>query len=135
MQLIPRSFGKRDVKRNSRYVGGFLSPVRGFVFLSFDGKTRNLFKLFLKERVAMMERKMYSEELAGIKRLTLEMGQKTVEAVKLAAQALIANDQEAAARARSLEKEVDDIYRQIDDRCIVSIATQQPMAGDLRFLV
>ncbi|MHC1761966.1 MAG: hypothetical protein AB9917_21105 [Negativicutes bacterium] len=37
-QLIPRSFGKRDVKRNSRYVGGFLSPVRGFVFLSLDEK-------------------------------------------------------------------------------------------------
>jgi hypothetical protein len=38
---------------------------------------------------AVMERKMYSEELAGIKRLTLDMGHKTVEAVKFAAQALI----------------------------------------------
>jgi len=82
-----------------------------------------------------MERKMYSEELAGIKRLTLEMGQKTVDAVKFAAQALMTNNAETAAKARALEKEVDLIYRQIDDRCIVSIATQQPMAGDLRFLV
>ncbi len=82
-----------------------------------------------------MERKMYSEELAGIKRLTLDMGQKTVEAVKLAAQSLITNNQELATQARALEKEVDEMYRQIDDRCIVSIATQQPMAGDLRFLV
>ena len=82
-----------------------------------------------------MERKLYSEELAGIKRLTLEMGKKTVEAVKLAAQSLLTNDAEIAARARSLEKEVDEIYRRVDDRCIVSIATQQPMAGDLRFLV
>ena len=78
---------------------------------------------------------MYSEELAGIKCLTLEMGRKAVEAVKLAAQSLLANDTEIAAHARILEKEVDVIYRQIDDRCIVSIATQQPMAGDLRFLV
>jgi len=82
-----------------------------------------------------MERKVYSGELASIKQLTLEMGQKTVDAVKFASQSLISNDQEAATRARELEKEVDDIYRQIDDRCIVSIATQQPMAGDLRFLV
>ena len=52
---------------------------------------------------------MYSEELAGIKRLTLEMGQKTVEAVKLATQSLIANDQDTAARARALEKEVDEM--------------------------
>lgn len=82
-----------------------------------------------------MERKLYSEELAGIKQQTLEMGQKTVQSVNLAARALVANDLEAAALARSLEKEVDELYRQVDDRCIVSIATQQPMAGDLRFLV
>jgi len=82
-----------------------------------------------------MERKMYSEELAGIKKLTLEMGSKAVNAVKIAAQALLENNVEIAAKARSLEKEVDAIYRQIDDRCVVSIATQQPMAGDLRFLV
>ena len=82
-----------------------------------------------------MERKLYSNELAAIKQLTLEMGQKTVEAVRFAAQALINNDAEIAGKARSLEKEVDGMYRQIDDRCIVSIATQQPMAGDLRFLV
>jgi len=82
-----------------------------------------------------MERKLYSTELAGIKQLTLEMGQKTVDAVKFATQALISNDSDIAGKARSLEKEVDALYRQIDDRCIVSIATQQPMAGDLRFLV
>lgn len=82
-----------------------------------------------------MERKLYSNELAGIKQLTLEMGQKTVDAVRFATQALINNDADIAGKARSLEKEVDVLYRQIDDRCIVSIATQQPMAGDLRFLV
>ena len=82
-----------------------------------------------------MERKLYSNELAAIKQLTLEMGQKTVEAVRFAAQALINNDADIAGKARSLEKEVDVLYRQIDDRCIVSIATRQPMAGDLRFLV
>ena len=82
-----------------------------------------------------MERKLYSNELAAIKQLTLEMGQKTAEAVRFAAQALINNDADIAGKARSLEKEVDVLYRQIDDRCIVSIATQQPMAGDLRFLV
>ncbi len=82
-----------------------------------------------------MERKLYSEELANIKSLTLTMGQKTVDAVRFATQALVGNDPDMAAKARELEKEVDLLYRQIDDRCIVSIATQQPMAGDLRFLV
>ncbi len=82
-----------------------------------------------------MERKLYSEELANIKNLTLTMGQKTVDAVRFATQALVANDPDMATKARELEKEVDVLYRQVDDRCIVSIATQQPMAGDLRFLV
>ena len=82
-----------------------------------------------------MERKIYSEELSGIKQLTLDMGYKAAESVKLATQALLENNVEVAAKARGLEKEVDVIYRQIDDRCVVSIAKQQPMAGDLRFLV
>ena len=82
-----------------------------------------------------MERKLYSEELANIKNLTLTMGQKTVDAVRFATQALVANDPDMATKARELEKEVDVLYRQVDDRCIVSIATQQPIAGDLRFLV
>ena len=82
-----------------------------------------------------MERKLYSEDLANIKNLTLTMGQKTVDAVRFATQALVANDPDMATKARELEKEVDVLYRQVDDRCIVSIATQQPMAGDLRFLV
>ena len=82
-----------------------------------------------------MERKLYSEELANIKNLTLTMGKKTVDAVRFATQALVANDPDMATKARELEKEVDVLYRQVDDRCIVSIATQQPMAGDLRFLV
>ena len=82
-----------------------------------------------------MERKIYSEELSGIKKMTLDMGYKTVEAVKLSTQSLLENNVEIASKARALEKEVDVIYRQIDDRCVVSIAKQQPMAGDLRFLV
>ena len=67
--------------------------------------------------------------------MTLSMGQNTVDAVRFATQALVSNDPDMAAKARELEKEVDLLYRQIDDRCIISIATQQPMAGDLRFLV
>ena len=67
-----------------------------------------------------MERKLYSEELANIKNLTLTMGQKTVDAVRFATQALVANDPDMATKARELEKEVDVLYRQVDDRCIVN---------------
>ena len=39
-----------------------------------------------------MERKIYSEELSGIKKMTLDMGYKTVEAVKLSTQSLLENN-------------------------------------------
>ncbi|MHC1759388.1 MAG: phosphate signaling complex protein PhoU [Negativicutes bacterium] len=82
-----------------------------------------------------MDPKVYAEKLAEIKKLTLEMGNKTVNAVKLASQALLENNWEIAARVRVLEKEVDTLYKQIDELCIAFIATQQPMGRDLRFLV
>ena len=82
-----------------------------------------------------MERKGYSEEISELKKMNLEMGKKTVVAIKIAAQALLENDVEMAAQVRSLEKEVDVLYQKVDDRCISFIATQQPMARDLRFLV
>jgi len=85
--------------------------------------------------VVAMDQKVYSEKLAEIKQLTLEMGHKTVNAVELAAQALLENNVEFAAQARSLEKEVDDLYKRIDERCIAFFATQQPLGRDLRFLV
>ena len=66
--------------------------------------------------------------MAGIRQLTLDMGDKAVNSVKLAAQSLLENNVDMAAQARTLEKEVDVIYRQIDDRCVISIAKQQPMA-------
>ena len=82
-----------------------------------------------------MERKTYCDELAWIQKSTVEMAEKTVQAVKLAAQALTTGDLSAANQARQLEKEVDELYLKIDERCVTTIATQQPMAGDLRFLV
>jgi len=100
----------------------------------FEDTHRRIGSMDAKGLVAM-DRKGYSEELADIKKLTLDMGGKTLNAVKLATQALLENSVEIAAQARSLEKEVDLLYKDIDDRCIAFIATQQPMARDLRFIV
>jgi phosphate transport system protein len=82
-----------------------------------------------------MERKAYSEEMSELKKWNVDMGRMTVLAVKMAAQALLENNVDIAAQVRSLEKEVDQLYQKVDVRCISFIATQQPMARDLRFLV
>ena len=82
-----------------------------------------------------MDRKGYPAELEELKTLILDMGSRTVQAVKLTKQALMENNAELAAKVRSLEKEIDLLYKESDERCIAFIATQQPMARDLRFIV
>lgn len=82
-----------------------------------------------------MERKGYPAELKDLKSLILNMGDKTVTAVKLTTQALLENNAELAVQVRSLEKEIDLLYKESEERCIAFIATQQPMARDLRFIV
>ncbi|WP_425061388.1 Phosphate-specific transport system accessory protein PhoU [Sporomusa carbonis] len=77
----------------------------------------------------------FLQELASIRTEVKEMGDKTTLSVRTAVNSFIGNNAETALRSRQYEKEVDDMYKQIDDRCIATIATQQPAAADLRFLV
>lgn len=80
-------------------------------------------------------RREYDEKLMEISRLISQMGEQTTEFVAGVMQALVAFDGESAKSVRHYENEVDDLYRRIDERCVALIATQQPAAGDLRFLI
>ncbi|BBB92673.1 phosphate-specific transport system accessory protein PhoU [Methylomusa anaerophila] len=77
----------------------------------------------------------YLQELSNIKRLVLDMGEKTTAAVLSAVESFTTNNADAALRSRQLEKEVDVMFTDIDEQCIKTIATQQPAATDLRFLI
>jgi len=83
----------------------------------------------------MVSRTQYLGELSQIRENLKQMGEKTVTALEEALSALVGLNAEAAANTRRLEKEIDAMYKQIDDQCVACIATQQPMASDLRFLV
>lgn len=77
----------------------------------------------------------FVQELAGIREAVKLMGEKTTLSVITAVNSFAGNNVESAMRSRQYEKEVDSMYKEIDDRCIATIATQQPAAVDLRFLV
>ena len=83
----------------------------------------------------MAVRKGYEAEMLRVRRLITDMGGKSVAAVRASIQALVAGKPDQADLARQYEKEIDVLYEAIDEELIVTIATQQPMASDLRFIV
>ncbi len=83
----------------------------------------------------MNVRKDYDEKLMEISRLINQMGRQTTIFVAGVVEALVVFDGEGARNVRHHESEVDELYRIIDEKCITLIATQQPAAGDLRFLI
>lgn len=82
-----------------------------------------------------MERKSYAEEMSEIISRILQMGNKSIRAVQLTQQALLEGNIHVAAEVRRLEKEIDLLYQDVDERCVAFMATQQPLARDLRFIV
>lgn len=83
----------------------------------------------------MVIRKDYENEMAQVRRVITDMGDKTVASVRAAITAMVSGNPEIAALSRQYEKEVDALYKQMDEELITTIATQQPLASDLRFIV
>jgi phosphate transport system protein len=63
------------------------------------------------------------------------MGSKADEMIRLAVQSLVERKPEIAEAVDALEHEVNLMHIEIDDKSLALLATQQPMAMDLRFLV
>lgn len=64
-----------------------------------------------------------------------EMSLLTTCSLKKSIQAFIHFDLEEAILARNFEKEIDKMYDTIDEACMITIATQQPAASDMRLIV
>ena len=83
----------------------------------------------------MNVRRDFDEKLLHIQQQVERMGLMTADFIDSTVEAMIAMNAVGAKAVRQDEKQIDAIFRQIDERCIVLMATQQPAAGDLRFLV
>ncbi len=82
----------------------------------------------------MSVRQSYDDELEALRQSLLSMGQFVGEAIRQAVQSLIKQDIELAKQVMVGDDVVDDMEIDIEDKCMVLIATQQPLARDLRII-
>lgn len=77
----------------------------------------------------------FDELLAEIRRGAVEMGSLVLENTRRLTEALLGNDLEQAHLVVDADDEVDARYIELEHRVFEVIARQQPVAGDLRFLI
>ncbi len=82
----------------------------------------------------MTTRMEYDHQLSELKHEVIRMGSLVEEALAGAMQALVTRDLEKAQRILDGDDEIDDLQESIEEKCIMLIATQQPLAGDLRVI-
>ena len=83
----------------------------------------------------METRQKYLESLSSINQEVLKMGTLVEEAIRKSTRALRDKDVELANRVVSEDRVINQMELSIQDKCIVLIATEQPVAGDLRGLI
>jgi phosphate transport system protein len=80
-------------------------------------------------------RKHFSRELEKIKKMILSLGAMVEERVRVALQAVQANDADLARRIIKTDYEIDETEVEIEEECLKVLALHQPVAVDLRFLI
>lgn len=76
----------------------------------------------------------FHEALGTLKGLLIEMGSKAEEVLDLAINGYLSRDTSLCSDVLNIEKDIDLAERHIDDLALELLASQQPLAGDLRFI-
>ena len=82
----------------------------------------------------MSSRQHYLDKLADLQRELLKMGCSMEEAVKKAITALVNHDAELAQEVIDGDDAMDELLVYIESQCVKLIATEQPVAKDLRLI-
>jgi phosphate transport system protein len=82
-----------------------------------------------------MVRRIFEEQIRELLEDLLAMGQMVSDAIEQSIQALARQDQDLARQVIDNDDEINAAQYEIDEKCLVLIATQQPMAGDLRTIL
>lgn len=77
----------------------------------------------------------FDRELSELRDVLLRMSGLAEESVAKALRALVERDSALAASMRADDTRLDELEKEIDERCIQLIALRQPKARDLRFIV
>jgi phosphate transport system protein len=83
----------------------------------------------------MGTRQVFEEEMAAVNQEILRMGVMVEEALHQAVESLVNKDGELARAVVAGDAAINQVEQEIEDRCIVLIAREQPVATDLRRLV
>lgn len=79
-------------------------------------------------------RQGFNQELEVLRQEILEMGTRVEEAIGQAVTSLTKQDLELAKQVMAGDDEIDNMESYIEDKCMVLIARQQPLARDLRII-
>jgi phosphate transport system protein len=82
-----------------------------------------------------MVRRVFEEQIRELLEDLLEMGQMVADSIDRAVQALARQDTALAQQVIDFDDEINALQHDIDEKCLVLIATQQPMASDLRAIL
>jgi phosphate transport system protein len=82
-----------------------------------------------------MVRQAFQEQIRELLEDLLEMGQMVADSIDASIQALAQQDEALAQQVIDDDDEINAFQYDIDEKCLVLIATQQPMAGDLRAIL
>ena len=77
----------------------------------------------------------FSEKLESLRRQLIGMGAEVEDQIRLAVEALVEGDAVKARKVIEHDKAIDQMEIKNDEDAIELLATQQPVAGDLRLLV
>ena len=81
-----------------------------------------------------MTRESYERELQQLKDDVVRMGEQAGEAIHRSVEALRGRDIVAAERIIAEDDAIDALHMNLEERCMRLLATQQPMARDLRMI-
>ncbi len=79
-------------------------------------------------------KRYFHEELAELRKHLILMGERSIDSVRLAMQALLADDVSMAGQVIALDDEIDRLEVLIDAECVRYITLRQPMATDVRLM-
>ena len=83
----------------------------------------------------MAARPQMDHELSVITNDLLDMTNLVEDTIRNAIKSLVERDSELARQLIDSDEEIDDLEDRIKDKCLKFLATQQPLAGDLRYMI
>lgn len=88
----------------------------------------------LSQQINNPERSHFEQALKRLEQNVLRMGALVEESFRMSHQALFHSQLEAPSKITQLEKEIDRLYRHIEQECSSFLTLQAPVAQDLRLL-